>query len=280
MRDQLASAIRTGTSCAFSRRAKRDGEARGADEQDAGPVGRPQIQRLGERAKREAVQDDGHRHQSEGVGDHAIGIGDAEAAEGRAEQAGDRHGDDAARRDPADQQPLPPGQAGAERSEEHGHRTHDEEHRREEAEHPPFQARQHLALQRRGEDDEQARDEQQRDRLLEPPQVAEAGDPRVRHGDAHDGHGQQAALLQHQIGQRVHADHGRPAGSAPSDIRAPSRGRRPSSRKRPARKPPANGDDDRQDDVEDQVARPRAPPRRTRYGLERDDREERADRDR
>ena len=86
-----------------------DGPGICADEQDSpsGTAVDPQPPR--HPGGRETVRDDGRDDDSEGQRNQSVGIRDSELAHPEGEQPGDRDRNDAARRDPGDEHPLPHG---------------------------------------------------------------------------------------------------------------------------------------------------------------------------
>ncbi len=106
-------------------------------------------QAAGEPASRKTVREDRHDDDAERQRDQRLGILDPVIDETDCEQAGDRHRDDAARRDPADENPLAPRHVGEHEAGEDGERPDDEQEEEQESDEAPLELADGLPIERR-----------------------------------------------------------------------------------------------------------------------------------
>ncbi len=134
---------------------------------------------------------------------HAI-VGEAQREEARY-----RNRDDPARGDPGDEQPLLERDA---REEQRGHdrqRAHDEEQQKEEDQEAELEILHHVPVERRRQDDEDARHQNDGQILLEALQRAGRIGFAVRHHDAHHGDSDQPGFVHDEVRKHEDRDHGR-----------------------------------------------------------------------
>ena len=172
----------------------------GADEQEPLRVRDRQSELAREGARRQAVDHDGADDDEERQRDERLRTGYAARLEREAEHGRDRGGHDAARAHPREEDLLLLGEGGAARAHPDRDGAHHEQQRQQEQEPAAVEAAELVVAEPRRQQDEQARDEQHAQVLLELEDVTD-GHAAVRGPDTHDRDGKQAALVLARVRQ-------------------------------------------------------------------------------
>lgn len=176
-----------------------------ADDQDALRVAHREAEPARERPRREAIDRDGRYDHDEGLLDERFaGRTQPEREDGR-----HRCGDDAARREPGEEEALAPGESRADRAQPHRDRPHAQQEPADERRTTPAEVLEQPDLQPGSQQDEEAGDQDDPQILLELDDVRDDRHGLIREDHAHHRDGEEARLVCEDVRGDERGDHHR-----------------------------------------------------------------------